>query len=302
MHLSGQTQSLRQAASAVLKGGEAERDRRFALGSLGLLGAGEVGVAVASPLAGGFLLACTGALVFFGHRRERALTGRQGAAETASDHDAVVGDGLTDLPGRIELLEQLAREAARAQRYGGDLTLAIVQVARMAELRDLWGERTAGRAIELLAETLRRVTRTSDYVARLDGDRFAVLLSHCTAAQAALFNERLTLAVGNRPLPAREHGRLPLYVGAEFSALQYDTSRFRGPLDFLSAAGGDVAVEHPAPAERPAATAPRGERLARPVDGHALRRQLIRDYYPEGKAKDFAAAYADYRGAARRAG
>ena len=91
--------------------------------------------------------------------------------------------------------------------------------------------------------------------------------------------------------------KVPLYVSVDVSALQYQTTRFRGPLDFLSAAGGDVApvVEGRRPIGTPAS--PRNHA----ADPQTLRRQLVKDYYPEGKMNDFADAYRTERRSTRRA-
>ena len=94
-----------------------------------------------------------------------------------------------------------------------------------------------------VAQTLKRITRTSDMLARVDTDRFSVVLMQCSNEQAKKLAERVELAVSNRAI--RIGGRMrgvPVYVTARVSTLQYDPTRVRGPLDFLSRAGGEMAI------------------------------------------------------------
>ncbi|MEO9254714.1 MAG: GGDEF domain-containing protein [Tepidiformaceae bacterium] len=206
-------------------------------------------------------------------------------------------DSESGLPNRRHLIDQLAREIARAQRYSHDMTLTMIEVARMGEFQNAWGADATRAAVVHVADTLRRVTRASDFLARVDESHFAVVLMQCDELQAGSFGERIALAVSNRPLRSNTSVKVPLYVSVDVSALQYQTTRFRGPLDFLSAAGGDVApvVEGRRPIGTPAS--PRNHA----ADPQTLRRQLVKDYYPEGKMNDFADAYRTERRRARRA-
>ncbi|MGE5597377.1 MAG: GGDEF domain-containing protein [Hyphomicrobiales bacterium] len=283
--------------------------RRGMFAALGVLAAGEVAATVVAPPIGAVLLGSTGAAVFLGRRTEQ-LTAEEHRRELARSADQRGDAGLVDpetgLPNRQHLLEQLGREVARAERYGQPMTLSVIEIERLAELEHAWGPATTEKAVAHVAETLKRVVRSSDFLARLDDRRFAAVLVNCSEQQAAAFGERVMLAVSNRPLQARERGRLPVYVSVGISALAYEGAKYRGPLDFLSAAGGEIntstprvrtsppkpaAAREPAAVAVAAAPAPTAARF----DPHALRRQLVRDYYPDGKADDFATAYGKFR-------
>ncbi|MBK9344043.1 MAG: hypothetical protein IPN07_13680 [Dehalococcoidia bacterium] len=80
----------------------------------------------------------------------------------------------------------------------------------------------------------------------------------------------------------------------EVNALEYDATRFRGPLEFLSLAGGDVVPERPARTQ--------SARVAMVADPRGLREQLVKDYYPGGEMRDFAEAYREARSRNRHAG
>jgi len=193
------------------------------------------------------LLATCAALLAAERARELSWRERQIAIESEVERqaDALLRDGQTGLPNRNYLIDQLSREIARAERYGTTITLAVIELARVDELQRSWGGDILDRAAAHVAETLRRVTRASDFLARLDEQRFAVVLLECTREQAVRFADRITLAVANRPLEPAGRQRVPVYVAVQARATQFERERFRGPLELISAAGGDVASEPP---------------------------------------------------------
>ncbi len=251
----------------------ARKNHWFVLGTLGVIVLAEVVVAVSyAPGLGMFLLGVTGTLGFLEHRGERfASFDRRRAMERYAEQrtEALRSDTETGLPNRQLLIEQLTREIARAERYHEPVTLAVVRIGQFEQLIGHWGRETTHDAVLHVAETLRRISRQSDFVARLDESRFCVVLVQCSEEQASIFGERISVAVANRSLHAGAEGKLPLFVNCDVSALEYDAERFRGPLAFLSAAGGELAQQ------------PRvgGVSLR---DGHALRRQLIGNHASDG--------------------
>lgn len=257
---------------------------RLSVAALGaVLALAELAVAARSPLLGSVLILATLALAFTIARAHRTAQAPPLAAAEPSFLETLSG-----LPNRDHLIDQLAREMARSQRYHHALTIATIAITQIEELRTAWGEETPRRAIVHVAETLGRVTRASDYLASLGEGRFVTLLIECSEEQGARYADRAALAVSNRPLRSTTSLRVPLYVAVGVTLTQYHADRYRGPLDLLSAAGGDLPVESPV----------RGRSLA--YDPQALRRQLVHDYYPEGEMPSFADAYREQRGRGRR--
>jgi len=268
--------------------------RRGAIALGILLLAGELVVAFRfSGTVGALLIVSTAGLAAFVYRGLEALATASVQAEDPDAHRHLI-DPETRLPNRQQLIDTLARDIARAERYRHPITLAIVRIAQYDEIRTAWGIGTARQAVEHVAETLARITRASDFLARLDETRFAVILLQCTGPQAAAYTDRVTLATSNRPVRSSAHLKVPLYVGVEVTALEYDSTRFRGPLEFLSQAGGDLVLD--------SVRAPRAHRSALAHDPRAMRQQLVRDYSPDGEIKDFAEAYREARTRSRHAG
>lgn len=297
--------------------GLAETIRRYRLLSGALSGAlvlAEYGVfRWLSQPAGLVLFAFTVGLSFSIIRLQRVTNTvhkQERDAEREKSRESFYRDDETGLPNRQNLIETLGRDISRSIRRSEALTLAIVSISRFDDLRAAWGNDTGPRAVAHVSGTLLRITRNSDFLARLDTDHFAVLLVGCTQEQASIFADRVTLAVTNRPLEATGKMRVPVYVDVEVQTLQYDSSRYRGPLEFLSAAGGDVAPERrPVNIAEASAAKKKATPNATPIrvtasaDAPSLRRQLLgADYHQNGKALEFAEAYQSFRSKVRRTG
>lgn len=256
-----------------------------------LIGEATVALRYSGPT-GLIMMASTAGLGAILYRGLETLSPAYRPRGAAADDDAAL-DAATGLPSRAQLLDTLARDIARSQRYSHSLTLAVIRISQFEEMKNSWGAGTSRQAIDHVAETLRRITRSSDFLCRLDESAFAVILLQCSGRQAALYGDRLSLAVSNRPLKATSHVKVPLYVGVEVNAIEYDATRFRGPLEFLSVAGGDLVPERPRAA---------GHRSGLAADPRGLRQELVKDYYPGGEIKDFAEAYREARNRNRHAG
>lgn len=243
-------------------------NHRLIIATLAVIFVAEALLAVkVSPAAGATMLAFTGLLGVLEHRGERfASIDRRRAMEAFASQQvlALASDLETGLPNRQSLIDQLTRDIARSERYNEDLTMAVVRIGQFAAIAAR-GRDVRNEAIAHVAQTLKRVTRTSDYIARVDESRFAILLVASSEAQAEVFGERAALAVANRPLSA---GHLPVYINCEVDILAYDAGRFRGALDFLSAAGGETELKVSRVRNR-AGGALAGD------GGQALRRQLL---------------------------
>ncbi len=279
---------------------EARRARRITLSLFSALILVGALVALAWRLVPGlFIVGTSAALLVYLERGHRiALVERERSVRRLFEAyaESFYQDPLTGLPNQRHLHEQLGRETARADRYRYSLTLAMFEIVRLKDLTQSWGPDVVDRAILHVSDTLRRVARTSDFLARMGEEKFAVVLVQCTAEQGRTFGERVALAVANRPLKRDVNMRIPLYVNVQFSVLEYEAAVYRGPLEFLSAAGGELPADHQADRKLP----PR--RATAPADATNLRRKLIDDYYPGGDMKDFAEAYREFKGSDRRVG
>jgi len=90
-------------------------------------------------------------------------------------------DSLTELANRRAFLAEVDAEIARQKRYAGSFSLAVIDLDGFKALNDSQGHRAGDDALKLVADTLRRHTRSSDSLGRIGGDEFAILMPNTEA-------------------------------------------------------------------------------------------------------------------------
>ena len=106
-------------------------------------------------------------------------------------------DGLTGLLNRHSLDEILLSEISRHSRYGGVLSLIILDIDSMKTVNDSHGHPAGDKLISQFSIILKNVIRQSDYAFRYGGDEFAVLLPQTTIDSAMHVAERIRLQVSS---------------------------------------------------------------------------------------------------------
>jgi diguanylate cyclase (GGDEF)-like protein len=126
-----------------------------------------------------------------------------------------VTDPLTGLANRRRLRDEFAEELNRASRYGTPLALLLVDLDRLKDINDRHGHAAGDRALQIVADSLRRTCRATDVAARHGGDEFVVLAVNTTATEALALAHRICATV--RRLSARagqDTPRLSVSIGA----------------------------------------------------------------------------------------
>ncbi|MFL5921698.1 MAG: diguanylate cyclase [Gaiellaceae bacterium] len=120
-------------------------------------------------------------------------------------------DALTGLHNRRYFHETLAREVARAHRYGRQLALVIFDLDDFKAINDRIGHLAGDAVLAETAERVRDVVRSADVACRVGGDEFSVVLPESSARDAEQLYHRLRAAVTSRPVG--QVGRLNLSAG-----------------------------------------------------------------------------------------
>jgi diguanylate cyclase (GGDEF)-like protein len=120
-------------------------------------------------------------------------------------------DSLTQLANRRELEERFAAELERSTRTARPLSMVVLDLDWFKEYNDRFGHSAGDRVLVLLAQALKRATRTSDIVARLGGEEFGVLAPETDETEAYLLSERLRAEV--RSAFARETEKMTISCG-----------------------------------------------------------------------------------------
>jgi diguanylate cyclase (GGDEF)-like protein len=105
-------------------------------------------------------------------------------------------DGLTGLYNHRTFYEQLAREFARAQRYGVPLSLLMLDIDDFKRFNDTYGHPLGDAVLTAVGGVLRSQLRNNiDFAARYGGEEFTVLLPNTPSVGAEVVGKRLSREV-----------------------------------------------------------------------------------------------------------
>ncbi len=100
-------------------------------------------------------------------------------------------DALTGLPNRRHLNAALQEEAARAERYGHPLSVALCDIDEFKRVNDRFSHGVGDRVLQEVARILERNIRSVDTVARYGGEEFLFIFPETEAAQAHTACEKI---------------------------------------------------------------------------------------------------------------
>jgi len=120
-------------------------------------------------------------------------------------------DSLTALWNRRAFLEQLDIRLEQAVRSARPLSVLILDVDEFKPYNDRYGHLAGDEILRGAAFLLRERARRSDYVARIGGEEFGVILHETDRQGAVRVAEKLRSAVETRDWPRR---RITISVGA----------------------------------------------------------------------------------------
>jgi diguanylate cyclase (GGDEF)-like protein len=168
--------------------------------------------------------ACLGVLRVSGRtptpdERERIAAAVRFAAPTLANirslarvESNALADPLTELPNRRATSDQLARMVAEATRSENPLSLLVVDLDHFAHVNDEHGVPAGDTTLVAVARALRTATRASDFVGRIGGEEFALLLHDTDSNGAAVVAANVLQAVRDLRVDGRD-GPLTASVG-----------------------------------------------------------------------------------------
>jgi diguanylate cyclase (GGDEF)-like protein/PAS domain S-box-containing protein len=104
-------------------------------------------------------------------------------------------DALTKVPNRRAFYETLEAERLRSLRYRHSLTVAYIDLDNFKEVNDSLGHAEGDEVLISVAATLRANLRASDFVARIGGDEFAVMLPETNAQVSEAVLQKLRICL-----------------------------------------------------------------------------------------------------------
>lgn len=128
-------------------------------------------------------------------------------------------DGLTGLANHKTFYEILEKELWRARRYGGRISLIMVDVDNLKKINDAHGHRAGDQVIREISRRIKECIRQIDTAARYGGDEFAVILLNTSLGDAAVVAQRMVDAVAGSPITWNKE-QIPLSISVGLG--QYD--------------------------------------------------------------------------------
>lgn len=102
-------------------------------------------------------------------------------------------DGLTGVYNRRHFNELAIREIYRVQRYGGALSLIVLDLDHFKRINDTYSHMAGDAALRTVAQTCRTVLRQSDILGRFGGEEFVILLPETDQTAAVAFAQKLRM-------------------------------------------------------------------------------------------------------------
>lgn len=131
--------------------------------------------------------------------------------------DSAVTDYLTGLPNARSLFITLDRELKRCQQSGIPLTVLVCDLDGFKLVNDRHGHLVGNRVLQQVAKGLKQTCRESDYVARMGGDEFVLLLPGLGPESLAAKVDQLKRTVLAAGRQVCGENMLSSSVGAAFS-------------------------------------------------------------------------------------
>jgi len=117
-------------------------------------------------------------------------------SEASSGDTRRVGyDPLTDLPDRSLLSDRVAQNILNAKRSNKSIALLVMGLDRFTLINDALGYAAGDELLKEVANRLRKVIRSSDTAARLDGDKFAVMTPISAIDDSVIVAEKVLKSV-----------------------------------------------------------------------------------------------------------
>jgi diguanylate cyclase (GGDEF)-like protein len=114
-----------------------------------------------------------------------------------------VTDDLTGLNNRFAFEEELRNEFERAKQCDSPLSLLFLDADHFKFYNDEFGHPAGDIALRTIADYLKESMRTSDFIARIGGDEFVMILPGTTRESASVLAERCRKALESATWPER---------------------------------------------------------------------------------------------------
>ena len=127
-------------------------------------------------------------------------------------------DALTGLPNRESYQQRLEQEVQRIKRYGGKLSLMVCDVDLFKRINDNYGHLAGDKVLKIIAKSLQRNLRDSDFIARFGGEEFVALMPQTSTSEAKIVAEKLRKKIEESPFNFKKE---PVQITVSFGISEF---------------------------------------------------------------------------------
>lgn len=132
-------------------------------------------------------------------------------------------DGLTTLVNHKTFYEILEKELWRSRRYGGQISLIMVDIDNLKKINDAYGHRAGDKVIREISRRIKECIRQIDTAARYGGDEFAVILPNTSLNDAVVVAERMVDTVARCSISWKKD-QIPVSISVGLGQYDADTN------------------------------------------------------------------------------
>lgn len=104
-------------------------------------------------------------------------------------------DALTGIPNRLAYQERILQEFVRWKRFNTPLVLLVWDVDYFKNINDQYGHKAGDKVLKVIAETLNKQIRETDFLARYGGEEFVLVMTGTTHPVILDVANKLRLAI-----------------------------------------------------------------------------------------------------------
>jgi diguanylate cyclase len=127
-------------------------------------------------------------------------------------------DSLTGMPNREAYQQRLEQEAQRIKRYGGKLSLMVCDVDLFKRINDAYGHLAGDKVLRIIAKSLQRNLRSTDFIARFGGEEFVALMPETSTNEAKIVAEKMRRRIEESPFNFKKE---PVQVTVSFGISEF---------------------------------------------------------------------------------
>lgn len=121
-------------------------------------------------------------------------------------------DDLTSLNNRRFFYKRFKEETERARRYTKHLCLLMIDIDNFKHYNDSYGHQQGDELLRGFALRLKNSVRENDFVARLGGEEFAIIMPEASYDKALKLAERFQRSITRHPLSST-NGKVTISIG-----------------------------------------------------------------------------------------